>query len=285
STNSVLHLLAIANEAEIDLTLDDFSELAQKIPQIMKLDPSSHLTMTDLDNAGGIPAAIKNLYDANIGVSQTKGVSGMKLSEIAEAAWVDTDVIKPVDNPVAEKAGLAVLFGNIAPEGAVIKTSGVDPDCYTFEGTAKIFKREEDAMEAVSSGEIKAGDVVVIKNEGPKGGPGMREMLAVTSSIVGKGLGKEVALITDGRFSGGTRGLCIGHISPEAVVGGVIGLLKDGDIIKIDINNSALNVELTQDELDRRKLEFKPDEPKITKGYLARYAKTVGSASRGAVSS
>ncbi len=285
STNSVLHLLAIANEAEVDITLKDFDELASKIPQIIKLDPSSILTMTDFEKAGGILGTLKNLCSANTGIFDIKGVSGLTISEISQNAWVDTNVIRTIDNPITTNPGLAVLYGNISPEGAVLKISGVDPKCFQFEGTAKIFDSEEETMNAVNDDKIVAGDVVVIKNEGPKGGPGMREMLAVTALIIGKGLGKEVALITDGRFSGGTRGLCVGHISPEAFVGGVIGLLKDGDKIKIDIPNRTINVDLSQEELEKRKQEFNPDEPRIKKGYLARYARTVSSASKGAVNS
>ncbi len=285
STNSVLHLLAIANEAEVDISLKDFDELAAKIPQIIKLDPSSTLTMTDLENAGGIPGALKNLIAGNIGITETKGVSGLSISEIANNAWVDSNVIKTPDNPITKTAGLAVLYGNIAPKGCVIKISGIEPECHTFEGTARVFSGEEAAMSAVNAEQIKAGDVVVIKNEGPKGGPGMREMLAVTASIVGKGLGKEVALITDGRFSGGTRGLCIGHIAPEATAGGVIGILKDGDRIKIDIPNRTMDVLLSDNEIEKRKQEFKPENRQIKRGYLSRYAKTVSSASKGAVCS
>ena len=284
STNSVLHLLAIANEANVDLSLKDFDELANKIPQIIKLDPSSTLTMTDLDRAGGITGALKNLIAGNAEISEIKGVSGLTPSEISKDAWVDTEVIKPMNNPITTTAGLAIIYGNIAPEGSVIKISAVEPDCLKFEGTAKIFDGEEAAMDAVTKDEIKPGDVIVIKNEGPKGGPGMREMLAVTASVSGKGLGKQVALITDGRFSGGTRGLCIGHVAPEAVSGGVIGILKDGDKIKIDIPNKTIDVDLSQQEIEKRKQEFKPGEPKIKKGYLSRYARTVSSASKGAVS-
>ncbi len=283
STNSVLHLLAIANEAEVDVTLEDFDELAAKIPQIIKLDPSSTLTMTDLEHAGGIPATLKNLVCGNLGISDTRGVSGLSVSEITGKAWIDNTVIKPPSEPISQRAGLAVLYGNIAPEGAVIKTSGIESDCYSFEGRARVFNGEDEAMEAVNNNLIKAGDVVVIKNEGPRGGPGMREMLAVTASIVGKGLGREVALITDGRFSGGTRGLCIGHIAPEAAAGGVIGILKDGDPIKINIPDKAIDVELCAEEIEKRQREFKPDVKEIKKGYLARYAKTVTSASKGAV--
>ncbi|OGI00348.1 MAG: dihydroxy-acid dehydratase [Candidatus Melainabacteria bacterium GWF2_37_15] len=266
STNSILHLLAIANEAGIDVSLSDFDELSRKIPQIIKLDPSSTLTMTDLDNAGGIPAVLDTL-----------GI-------IKNDVWVDNNVIRPLNNPITSNPGLAVLYGNISPEGAVVKISGIQQDSLKFEGTARVFVGEEAAMQAVSNNEVKAGDVVVITYEGPKGGPGMREMLAVTALIVGKGLGKEVALITDGRFSGGTRGLCIGHISPEAVDAGVIGLLKDGDKIKIDIENRVLEVELSDEEIEARRKQFKPADRQIPKGYLSRYAKTVSSASRGAVS-
>lgn len=266
STNSILHLLAIANEAEVDVTLEDFDELSRKTPQIIKLDPSSTLTMTDLDNAGGIPAVLDTLGITNNGV------------------WADNTVIRPLDNPITSNPGLAVLKGNISPEGAVVKISGVDPECLVFEGTARVFVGEDAAMQAVNNDEIKAGDVVVITYEGPKGGPGMREMLAVTAMIMGKGLGKDVALITDGRFSGGTRGLCIGHVSPEAPSGGVIGLLKDGDRIKIDIPNRILEAGVPEGELELRKRDFKPIERPYPKGYLSRYAKTVSSASRGAVS-
>ncbi len=266
STNSILHLLAIANEAGINLSLNDFDELSRKIPQIIKLDPSSTLTMTDLDNAGGIPAVLNTL--------------GITDNEV----WTDNNVIRPMDNPITSNPGLAVLYGNIAPEGAVVKISGVDPECHKFEGTARVFVGEDAAMQAVTGNEIKPGDVVVITYEGPKGGPGMREMLAVTSMITGKGLGKEVALITDGRFSGGTRGLCIGHISPEAPDGGLIGLLKDGDKIKIDIENRILEAELTEEEIKNRRRQFRPADRRIPKGYLSRYARTVGPASRGAVS-
>ncbi len=266
STNSILHLLAIANEADVNVTLEDFDELSKKTPQIIKLDPSSTLTMTDLDNAGGIPAVLDTL-----GITKNN-------------VWVDNNVIRPLNNPITSNPGLAILKGNIAPEGAVVKISGVDPECHKFEGTVRVFIGEDAAMQAVNNDEIKAGDVIVITYEGPKGGPGMREMLAVTAMLMGKGLGKDVALITDGRFSGGTRGLCIGHISPEAPDGGLIGLLKDGDKIKIDIENRILEAELSDEEIANRKQAFKPIERQYPKGYLSRYVKTVTSASRGAVS-
>lgn len=284
STNSVLHLLAIANEAGVGISLDDFEELSQKVPQIIKLDPSSTLTMTDFENAGGIAGALKNLLQKDLGLSDVKTLSGLTIKEIAQDAWVDTEIIRPLDNPMTSNPGLAVLYGNIAPEGCVVKISGVDPDCLKFEGTAKIYHSEEESMAAINADEVKSGDVVVIRYEGPKGGPGMREMLAPTSSIVGKGLGKTVALITDGRFSGGTRGLCIGHIAPEAAAGGPIAYIKNGDQIKIDIPARKIEVEISDEEFTKRKQEIQILPQKVTKGYLSRYSKTATSASKGAVS-
>lgn len=285
STNSILHLLAIANEAGLDISLDDFEELSFKIPQIIKLDPSSTMTMTDLDNAGGIPAVLKTLFDKTPELRDTEGVSGLNISEIIKDAWCDNEVIRPLDNPISANPGLAVLYGNLAKDGAVVKISGVDKDCLEFKGRAKVFNSEEDSMIAINSDRIKSGDVVVIRYEGPKGGPGMREMLAPTSSIVGKGLGKEVALITDGRFSGGTRGLCIGHIVPEAAEGGLIGLIEDGDEIYINIEKRELTLLVPEEEIAQRQADFKPLEEKATKGYLKKYAKTVSSADKGAITS
>lgn len=283
STNTILHLLAIANSGEIELSLDDFDELSHKIPQIIKLDPSALPTMTDLHNAGGIPAVLKTMWGHTGELKDTKGVSGLKISEIAKMAWADNNVIKTMENPITSNPGLAVLRGNLAPEGAVIKISGVSPNCLVFEGKAKVFTSEEAAMDAIEKNKIAAGDVVVITYEGPKGGPGMREMLAPTSMIVGKGLGDKVALITDGRFSGGTRGLCVGHICPEAAMGGLIGLIKDGDLIKINIPERKIELCLDEAEISARKAEFKAPEPKENKGYLAKYAKIVQSASLGAI--
>lgn len=283
STNTILHLLAIANSGEIELSLDDFDELSHKIPQIIKLDPSALPTMTDLHNAGGIPAVLKTMWGYTGELKDTKGVSGLKISEIAKMAWADNNVIKTMENPITSNPGLAVLRGNLAPEGAVIKISGVSPNCLVFEGKAKVFTSEEAAMEAIDRNKITAGDVVVITYEGPKGGPGMREMLAPTSMIVGKGLGDKVALITDGRFSGGTRGLCVGHICPEAAMGGLIGLVKDGDLIKINIPERKIELCVDEAEISARKAEFKAPEPKENKGYLAKYAKIVQSASLGAI--
>lgn len=285
STNSILHLLAIANEADLDITLEDFTELSFKVPQIIKLDPSSSLTMTDLDNAGGIPGTIKSLYGKTTEMTNTKSVSGMTTEEIADKAWVDSDVIKPIDAPITKNPGLAVLYGNLAPQGAVVKISGVDPDCLQFKGTARVFNSEEESMKAINGDEIKAGDIVVIRYEGPKGGPGMREMLAPTSSIVGRGLGKDVALITDGRFSGGTRGLCIGHMAPEAANGGLIRLVQDGDTIEIDIDKRVINLALSEEQIKEREERFVEPLAKVSKGYLAKYAKTASAACYGAISS
>lgn len=287
STNSVLHLLAIANEAGVDISLKDFDELSYKIPQIIKLDPSGTNTMTDLNNAGSIPGAIKTLYGKASDFKNTKNVLGTSIKEIAEKAWVDETVVQPFNKPISSNPGLGVLTGNLAPEGAVIKISGVDESVFEFEGSANPFDSEEEAMKAIENNQVKAGDVVVIRYEGPKGGPGMREMLAPTSLIVGKGLGKSVALITDGRFSGGTRGLCIGHICPEAAVGGNMALIKKGDKIKIDINKRSIELLVDETELAKRKSELKPFESKEkigqVGGYLARYSKTVQSASVGAI--
>lgn len=283
STNSILHLLAIANSGRIKITLDDFDELSYKIPQIIKLDPSALPTMTDLHNAGGIPAVLKTLYGKTPEFKDTKGVSGLKVSEIAKMAWVDNSIIHTLDNPITSNPGLGILKGNLAKDGAVIKISGVDPSALTFEGTAKVFNSEEETMEAIDKDLIKEGNVVVICYEGPKGGPGMREMLAPTSMLVGKGLGAKVALITDGRFSGGTRGLCVGHICPEAAMGGIIGLIKNGDKIKIDIPQRSIELLVSDEDLEQRRQNFVAPQPKEVSGYLAKYAKTVQSANTGAV--
>lgn len=286
STNSILHLLAIANEAGVDISLKDFEELSFKVPQIIKLDPSAAKTMTDLDNAGGIPAVLKTIYGNVPEMKDTVGVSGIKLSEIAAAdIWCDNEVIRPISDPVTSNPGLAVLHGNLAPNGAVVKISGVEKECLKFTGKAKTFNSEEAAMNAIMEDKIVAGDVVVIRYEGPKGGPGMREMLSPTSAIVGKGLGKKVALITDGRFSGGTRGLCIGHICPEAPAGGIIGLIEDGDEIQIDIPERKLILNVDENTLSERRKSFKPEEQKIRKGYLRRYSTVVSSAEKGAITS
>jgi len=283
STNSILHLLAIANEANADISLKDFEDLSFKIPQIIKLDPSSYTTMTDFNNAGGIPGALKTIFGKTPELKNTKNVLGQSIEEIANSAWVDEEVVKPFNNPITKNPGMGILYGNLAPDGAVIKISGVDESCFEFEGIAKPYNSEEAAMKAIEEDEIQAGDVVIIRYEGPKGGPGMREMLAPTSLLVGKGLGKTVALITDGRFSGGTRGLCVGHICPEAACGGPMAIIEKGDKIKIDINKRTIELLVDEKELEKRKSELKPFELKEKNGYLARYAKTVQSASVGAI--
>lgn len=265
STNTFLHILAIANAGGIDITLSDFEELSGKIHQTVKINPSSTLTMTDFHNAGGIPALMQSLNLINENVYRNK------------------DIIPDYDKSTYTQAGLAVLYGNIAKDGCVIKTSGVAPECYQFEGTAKTFDSEEDAMSALENDEIKEGDVIVIRYEGPKGGPGMREMLAPTSLLVGKGLGKKCALITDGRFSGATRGICVGHICPEAANGGVIALIENGDKIKIDIEKRLIELIVEETELEKRRQNLKPFEPRVKSGYLAKYAKNVQDASHGAI--
>ncbi len=283
STNSILHLLAIANTAGIDLTLNDFEELSFKIPQLIKLDPSATLTMADFDMAGGISGALKTIWGNTPELKNTINVEGKTVEDRAKGAWVNNDVIKPFNNPITKNPGLAILHGNLAESGAVVKISGVAEECFEFEGVAKCYDREEDAMKGIEDDIVKAGDVVVIRYEGPKGGPGMREMLAPTSLLVGKGLGKKCALITDGRFSGGTRGLCIGHISPEAVDGGIIGLIKDGDKIKIDINKRTIDLLVSENELEERRKNFTPKTKEVERGFLTKYAKTVSGADKGAI--
>ncbi len=283
STNSFLHLLALANAGGIDVSLADFEELSKKIKQIVKLDPSAAPTMTDFHAAGGVSAILKTLYGKIDELKNIIGVTGVPVEELVANTWVDTDLIHSVSNPVTTKPGLGILYGNIAQNGCVTKISGIDESCYEFEGVAKTFDSEEDAMQALETDKIKAGDVIVIRYEGPKGGPGMREMLAPTSLLVGKGLGTTAALITDGRFSGGTRGICIGHICPEAADGGVIALIEDGDKIRIDINNRILDLLVDEEELSSRRERLKPFEPKHKSGYLAKYARAVQDASHGAI--
>ncbi|AFN73484.1 dihydroxy-acid dehydratase [Melioribacter roseus P3M-2] len=286
STNTVLHTLAIANEAEIDFELDELNKLAQRAPYICKVSPATKsVHMEDVDRAGGISAILNEISKIDgLLYLDSPTVTGKTLGEnIAGAEIKDENVIRTVDNPFSKTGGLAVLFGNLAPNGSVVKTGAVDPKMLVHRGPAVIFDSQDEALEGIRNGKIKAGDVVVIRYEGPKGGPGMPEMLAPTSEIMGMGLGDKVALITDGRFSGGTRGACIGHISPEAAVRGPIAALRNGDIISIDIPNYKLNVELSQEEIERRLAELPPFEPKIRKGYLARYSKMVTSANTGAI--
>lgn len=285
STNTVLHTLAVASEAAIKYNLDRINEISEKCPNICKVAPSSKYHVEDVDAAGGVSAILKEISKIP-GLLNTEclTVTGKTLGEnIADSVIRDTEVIRPLDKAYSKTGGLAILRGNLAPNGAVVKTAGVAESMLTHTGPAVIFESQEDACEGILAGKVKKGNVVVIRNEGPKGGPGMQEMLSPTSYIMGAGLGESVALITDGRFSGGTRGACIGHVSPEAAVGGPIGLLKDGDIIEIDIPNNKISVKLSDKELAERKKTFKPPKPRITKGYLAKYASMATSADTGAV--
>ena len=285
STNTVLHTIAIAKEAGIDYPLQRLNELAERVPCICKVSPSSHYHIEDVDRAGGVSAILWELAKRPgiLHLDQIT-VTGHTLGEnVYGHESQDKDVIRPLENPYSETGGLAILFGNLAPEGAVVKTAGVLPEMMTHRGPAVIYDSHDEANRGILSGEVKPGDVVVIRYEGPAGGPGMQEMLAPTSNIMGMGLGDSVALITDGRFSGGTRGACIGHVSPEAAAGGPIALLEPGDIIVIDIPNRRLDVELSDEELARRRERWTPPPPKVTHGWLARYAKMATSASQGAV--
>jgi len=284
STNAVLHLLAIAHEAEVDLTLDDFHRIGSKVPLLGDLKPFGKFVMTDLDRVGGIPVVLKILLDAGYLHGDTLTVTGKTMAEnLADInpPFPDGVVVHPTSTPLSKDIGITILGGSLAPEGAVCKTAGIGID--SFEGPARVFDREQAAMDAVEDGTIKAGDVVVIRYEGPKGGPGMREMLMVTGAIKGAGLGKSVLLLTDGRFSGGSTGLCVGHIAPEAVDGGPIAFIKDGDRIKIDTVNRTLDLLVDAAELEKRRVGWKPLPHKFTRGVLAKYCKVVGSASIGAV--
>jgi dihydroxy-acid dehydratase len=285
STNTVLHGLAVANEAGIKYGLDRINAISAKCPNICKVSPSSKFHVEDVDAAGGVSAILNEVSKIpNLLNTDCITVTGKTLGEnIAQAGIKEPEVIHVLDNAYSKTGGLAILRGNLAPQGGVIKTAGVTEKMLSHTGPAIIFESQEDACEGILAGKVKAGDVVVIRCEGPKGGPGMQEMLSPTSYIMGAGLGESVALITDGRFSGGTRGACIGHISPEAALGGPIGLLKDGDIIEIDIPNNRLDVKLSDKELAERKKAWKPPEPRITKGYLAKYASMATSADTGAV--
>ena len=283
STNSFLHILAIATAANINVSLQDFEELSHQIHQIVKLEPSSAITMSGFYQAGGVSAVLKTLLRDVPLFKDSIGVTLQKTSEIVKESYVDEKVIHPYSEPFTTKPGLGILRGNISPNGSVIKISAVDESCYEFVGKAKVFDSEEEAMSALENDLIKEGNVIVIRYEGPKGGPGMREMLAPTSLLVGKGLGTKAALITDGRFSGGTRGICVGHICPEAADGGVIALIEDEDIIKIDINKRSLKLRVSEEVLAERRRNFVPKSPRVTTGYLAKYARTVQDASHGAI--
>ena len=282
STNTVLHVTAIANEAGIDLPLTLFDKLSKSVPHITSMIPSGPYDMQDLNLAGGIPAVMKTLK-SKLHLNAVT-VTGKTVKEnIASAVVLNPEVIHPMDNPVHKEGGIAILTGNLAPDGAVVKAAGISANMMVHQGPAKTFDAEEDAMKAIIDKKVKKGDVVVIRYEGPKGGPGMREMLSPTATIAGMGLSESVALITDGRFSGATRGPCIGHVSPEAAVGGPIGLLKDGDMIEIDVPKSRLSVKLSDAELAKRAKAWTPKEPNVKTGYLVRYAQVVQSAHKGSI--
>ncbi|WP_294383696.1 dihydroxy-acid dehydratase [uncultured Ruminococcus sp.] len=284
STNTMLHLPAIAKEAGVKLNLDIANEISAKTPNLCHLAPAGHTYMEDLNEAGGVYAVMNELTKLNLLNTDLITATGKTVAENIEGCEIkDTDIIRPITNPYSTTGGIAVLKGNLAPDGCVVKRSAVAPEMLQHKGSARVFDCEEDAIEAIHAGNIKPGDVVVIRYEGPKGGPGMREMLNPTSAIMGSGLGHCVALITDGRFSGATRGAAIGHISPEAAVGGPIALVHEGDTIEIDINANTINLLISDEEMAKRKAEWKPRQPKITTGYLARYAKLVTSGAQGAV--
>jgi dihydroxy-acid dehydratase len=282
STNAVLHLLAMAREAEVDLTLDDFTRIGSRVPHLGDLKPFGRYVMNDVDKIGGIPVVMKLLLDAGLLNGDCLTVTGKTMAEnlgALDPPTADGEIIRKLSEPIHATGGITILRGSLAPEGAVVKSAGFDET--TFTGTARVFDGERDALDALAAGKITAGDVVVIRYEGPKGGPGMREMLAITGAIKGAGLGKEVLLITDGRFSGGTTGLCVGHIAPEAVDGGPIAFLRDGDRITLDVANSTLDAEI--DDLETRRTGWAPHPPKYTRGVLGKYAKVVQSAAHGAV--
>ncbi len=283
STNAVLHLLAIANEAGVPLELDDFDRISRRTPHLGDLKPFGKYHMVDLDRVGGVPVVLKTLLDAGLLHGEVMTVTGRTMAEnLAEVTFpTDQDVIRPVSSPLAAEGGIAILRGSLAPRGAVVKVAGIHLD--VFEGPARVFEGEQDALAALFAHQIKAGDVVVIRTEGPKGGPGMREMLAITAAIKGAGLGKDVLLITDGRFSGGTTGLCIGHVTPESEDDGPIGLVEEGDRIRVDVGARTLDVLVPGEELAERARHRKPFPPRYTSGVLAKYARLVGSADTGAV--
>jgi len=284
STNIVLHLLAIANEAEVPLTLDDFNRIGDKVPHIADVKPFGQYVMNDVDRRGGLPVLMKALLDAGLLHGDAMTVTGKTMAEnLAEIdpPALDGKVLRSLDNPFHPTGGITILHGSFAPEGSVVKTAGFDSA--VFEGPARVFDRERAAMDALAAGEIQKGDIVVIRYEGPKGGPGMREMLSITARIKGAGLGKDVLLLTDGRFSGGTTGLCIGHVAPEAVDAGPIAFVRDGDLIRVDIPSRSLDLLVDADELEARRKDWQPLPPRYTRGVLAKYQKLVKSASLGAV--
>ena len=284
STNAVLHLLAIAHEAGVDLTLEDFARIGAKVPHLADLKPYGRYVMNDVDHVGGIQVVMKTLLDEGLLDGDCLTVTGRTIGENLEVLKprpADGTVLRPATAPIAPTGGITILHGSLAPEGAVVKSAGFEED--VFEGTARVFEREQEALDALNDGTIDHGDVVVIRYEGPKGGPGMREMLAITGAIKGAGLGKDVLLMTDGRFSGGTTGLCVGHIAPEAVDGGPIAFVRDGDRIRLDVGAGTLDLLVDEAELAARREGWEPLPPKFTKGVLGKYVKLVKSASRGAI--
>lgn len=284
STNAVLHLLAIAHEADVDLDLEDFHRIGSKVPLLGDLKPFGRFVMSDMDRVGGVPVVLKALLDAGLLHGDVLTVTGKTMAEnLADVAPADPDgeILRATTKPLSLGGGITILKGSLAPEGAVTKTAGVGVDI--FEGPARVFEREQQAMDALENGTIQAGDVVVIRYEGPRGGPGMREMLMITGAIKGAGLGKSVLLLTDGRFSGGTTGLCVGHVAPEAFLGGPIAFVKDGDLVRINTIERTLDLVVDDAELANRQKNFSPIPHKYTRGVLSKYAKLVGSASKGAV--
>jgi dihydroxy-acid dehydratase len=284
STNAVLHLLAIAHEAGVDLAIDDFDRIGGTVPHLADVKPFGRYVMTDVDRVGGVPVVMKALLDAGLLHGDVLTVTGRTMAEnLADVAPPDLDgkVLRALGEPIHRSGGLTILRGSLAPDGAVVKTAGFEAD--VFEGTARVFDGERGAMDALEDGTITAGDVVVIRYEGPRGGPGMREMLAITGAIKGAGLGKDVLLLTDGRFSGGTTGLCVGHVAPEAVDGGPVALVRDGDRIRLDVGTKTLDLLVDDRELAERRQGWAPPAPRPRHGVLAKYARLVGSAAQGAV--
>jgi dihydroxy-acid dehydratase len=284
STNTVLHVPAIAHEARIDLNLDLFNKVSARIPHLCSLSPAGPNHLEDLDAAGGVQAVMARLAESDLIDQNVLTVTGKTLGENLQSVQVrDSEVIRTIENAHHPEGGIAILFGNLAPQGAVVKQSGVSPEMMVNQGTARVFDSEEEAVEAIMGQQIQPGDVLVVRYEGPKGGPGMREMLTPTSAIVGMGLDKEVALLTDGRFSGGTKGAAIGHISPEAADGGLIALVEDGDGIEINIPAKSLSLQVSEEEINKRRERWRPPEPKIKEGYAYRYSKMVSSGAKGAI--
>ncbi|MGI8532971.1 MAG: dihydroxy-acid dehydratase, partial [Geodermatophilaceae bacterium] len=284
STNAVLHLLAMATEARVELSLDDFNRIGDRTPHLADVKPFGRYVMADVDRIGGVPVVMKALLEAGLLHGDALTVTGRTIAEnLCDIAPPDPDgaIVRALSDPIHATGGLVILRGSLAPEGAVVKAAGFDAE--VFEGTARIFDGEQGAMDAVTAGNLTAGDVLVIRYEGPRGGPGMREMLAVTGAIKGAGLGKDVLLLTDGRFSGGTTGLCVGHVAPEATVGGPIALAQEGDRIRLDLAARTLDLLVDADELDRRRDGWKPLPPRYDSGVLGKYARLVGSAAQGAV--